>query len=82
MTEAQKTFLTDLCNQILALEITRKCKITAMSNPPAVLRDLQSQARERLARIENGDYLVRGASNAIDSAKYDLTRARALVRGY
>jgi hypothetical protein len=79
MTEAQATYLTTLCNQILAVEITRQCKITRMSNPPQVLAGLHTQARERLAGIASGEYLVRGASNAIETSKSDLARARRLA---
>lgn len=79
MTEAQALYLADLCNQIIAVEITRKCKITRMSNPPQVLRGLHTQAHERLARIASGEYMVRGASNAIETSKADLERARRLA---
>ena len=79
MTEAQAAFLNSLCNQILAIEITRKCKITKFSNPAMVMRQLHMQARERLARITGGEYLVRGASNAIEASKTDLARARRLA---
>jgi len=80
MTEAQAAYLTDLCNMILAIEITRVCKITKYSNPPAALHGLQVVARERLGHIASGEYMVRGASNAIETAKSDLARARLIAR--